>query len=464
MSLMSSTLDTVAGPHPHRAVRAVLTGVALLPLAAASAAAQLGSFNAPPGPAAVYAIRGARIVTVSGPVIERGTVVIGADGRIQAVGADVAIPADAQTLDGAGFTVYPGMMDAATTMGLSEIPQGAASTVDVSELGTFNPNVQAYYGINPHSSHIGVTRVVGITHVLSRPTGGIVSGQAALVNLAGDTPAQMAVIQQAALAVSLPRSGFAGRGFGRGGGAQTAGGTQEADRARTAQLDSLRRLLGDAQAYGRAQTAYASNTQLPRPARDVVLASLDPVLDGRMPVIFLADAAADIRTAVTFAQENDLKAIIIGGREAPDVADLLKQHDVPVVLTGVMSLPGREDDPYDIHYTLPARLSAAGVRYAIASGDEGAEARNLPYVAGMAAAHGLSKEEALKAVTLFPAQIFGVGDRFGSIEVGKVANLVMTTGDLLEPRTDTRALFINGRPVPLSTKHTYLFEMFKDRP
>jgi imidazolonepropionase-like amidohydrolase len=437
---------------------------ALLPLLAAPAAAQLGSFNPPPGPAGVYAIRNARIVTVAGPVIERGTVVIGRDGKIQAVGADAAVPADAQSLDGTGLTVYPGMMDAATTMGLAEIPQGAPATMDVSETGTFNPNVSAIYGLNPHSAHFGVTRVVGITHIVSRPTGGIVSGQAALVNMAGDTPPQMAVVPQVALSVSLPRAGFAGRGFGRGGGAQAAGGTQEADRARTAQLDSLRGMLQDAAAYARAQEAYRANPRLPRPKSDVVLASLGPVLARQMPVIFSADAAGDIRDAVDFARENNLRAIILGGRDAPAVADLLKQHDVPVILTGVLSLPQREDDPYDVNYTLPARLAAAGVRYAIASGDDGAETRNLPYVAGMAAAHGLPKEEALRAVTLYPAQIFGVADRFGTIEVGKVANLVVTTGDMLEARTDTRALFINGRPVPLDTKHTYLFEMFKDRP
>ena len=445
------------------ALRAPALAAALLPLAAAVAGAQLGSFNPPPGPAGVYAIRNARLVTVSGPTIERGTIVIGRDGKIQAVGADVAVPEGAQVLDGAGLTVYPGMMDAGTTLGLAEIPQGATATVDVAEMGTFNPNVQAIYGLNPHSAHVGVTRVVGITHVLSRPTGGIVSGQAALVNLAGDTPPQMAVVAQAALAVSLPRSGFAGRGFGRGGGAQLAGGTQEADRARTAQLDSLRTLLRDAEAYARAQEAYARNASLPRPARDVVLASLGPVLRREMPVLFSADAATDIRAAVTFARENNLKAIIFGGRDAPAVADLLKQNDVPVILTGIMSLPQREDDPYDAMFSLPSRLAAAGVRFAIASGDDGAEARNLPYVAGMAAAFGLSKDDALKAVTLYPAQIFGVADRFGALEAGKVANLVVTTGDILEARTDTRALFINGRPVPLDTKHTYLFEMFKDR-
>jgi len=146
------------------------------------------------------------------------------------------------------------------------------------------------------------------------------------------------------------------------------------------------------------------------------------------------------------------------------VATLLKENDVPVIITGVMSLPQGEDDPYDQNYTLPSRLAAAGVRYAISTGNSGSAVRDLPYHAGMAAAHGLPKEEALKAVTIYPAQLFGVSDRLGTIEPGKLANLVLTTGDMLEARTDTKALFIGGRPVPLDSKHTYLWEMFRERP
>src|ERR1051325_4776979 len=299
--------------------------------------AQLGSYNTVPGPRGVYAIRNAKIVTVSGPTIERGTVVIGADGKIQAVGADAAVPAGAKVLDGTGFFVYPGMMDAATTMGLSEIGQGAPQTVDASETGSFNPNVSAIYGISPHSAHVGVTRVLGITHVVSHPTGGIISGQAALINLAGDTPPQMGVIPQIALCINLPRSGFAGRGFGRGGAGQQ-GGTVDVNRVRQAQMDSLRQLLRDADAYGKAQDAYAKDKSLPRPSRDVVLAALLPAVRGQMPVMFDADQATDIRAAVNFAEEMGLKPIIIGGGDAPRVAPFLKQHNVPVILTRVIAL------------------------------------------------------------------------------------------------------------------------------
>jgi imidazolonepropionase-like amidohydrolase len=441
----------------------VLAAAAAIALAAAPLRAQLGSFNPPPGPQGTFAIRNARIVPVSGPEIPNGTVVI-SGGKIQAVGANVSVPAGAQVIDATGLSVYPGMMDAGTSIGLSEIPQGAASTVDVAETGNFNPNAQAYFGINPHSAHVGVARVVGITHVLSHPTGGVISGQAALINLAGSTVPEMAVVQNAAMIIELPRSGFGGR---RGGGFAAfaaAQNTQDVNRTRQLQLDSLRQMLKDAAAYGDVQDAYAKDKSIPRPRQDVVLAALVPAVRGRQPVLFVADRANDIREAVAFAEENKLKPIVLGGRDAWQIAPYLKQHDVPVILGSVMDLPTREDDPYDVNYSAPSKLAAAGVRFAITSGNGGSEVRNLPYTAGMAAAFGLSKDDALRSVTLWPAQILGVGDRLGSIEVGKMANLVVTTGDLLEARTDTKYLFIDGRPVPLDTKHTDLYTKFKDRP
>jgi imidazolonepropionase-like amidohydrolase len=436
----------------------------LLSSAFSSAAAQLGSHNPMPGARGVYVIQNARIVTVSGAEIPRGSVVIGENGRITAVGATVAVPPNARVIDASGHSVYPGMMDAGTSIGLAEIGQGANATVDVAEVGSFNPNAQAIYGLNPHSAHIGVTRVVGITHVASLPSGGIISGQAAIVNLAGWTPPEMQVVPRAALVINLPRSGFAGRGFGGGGFGAQQQSSQDAQRMRERQLDSLRTLLRDAEAYGKAMDAVARDRTLPRPDRDVVLASLLPAIRGEMPVLFSADRASDIRTAVEFAREMKLKPIILGGGDASEVAPLLRQHDVPVLVTGVLSLPRREDDPYDINYSNPARLQKAGVRFAITAGEGGAEVRNLPYTAGMAAAFGLPKDEALKAVTLYPAQILGVADKFGSIEVGKVANLVVTDGDLLEAKTNTKYLFIDGRPVPLDTRHTDLNNLFKDRP
>jgi imidazolonepropionase-like amidohydrolase len=188
-----------------------------------------------------------------------------------------------------------------------------------------------------------------------------------------------------------------------------------------------------------------------------------PYVRGELPVLMSADRAVDIRAALDFAQDQKLKPVITGAREALAVADRLKQMNVPVIYTHVRTLPGREDDPFDVNFAAPGQLAAAGVKFAISTGDGGAEVRDLPHIAGMAAAYGLSPDDALRAVTLWPAQIFGMADRFGSLEAGRVANVVVTTGDLLEARTDTKYLFIDGRPVPLETRHSTLYMTHKDR-
>ena len=440
---------------------ASLVAAAFIPVVAQS---QLGSPNPLPGPQGTFAITNARIVTVSGAAIERGTLVI-SGGKITAVGAGAAVPQGAQVIDGTGLTVYPGMMDAGTSMGLNEVPQGANATVDDAEVGSFNPNAIAYYSMNPHSAHIGVTRVVGVTHVMSSPTGGIVSGQTTFANLGGWTPAAMTIQQKAGLVITLPRAGGGGFGFGGGGGfgGGAAAGGADATRQRAAQLDSLKSLIADARAYQQAMDAYAKDRTLPRPQPDVKLAAMVPYVRGELPVLMQADRAVDIRASVEFAVEQGLKPIIVGGREALVVAALLKEKNVPVIYAHVRTLPSREDDPYDINFSAPGQLAAAGVRFAIASGDGGAQVRDLPYIAGMASAFGLSPEDALRSVTLWPAQIFGVQDRFGSIDVGKVANLVVVDGDVLEARTNTKYLFIDGRAVSLVNRHTTLFETHKDR-
>ena len=427
-------------------------------------AQQIGSPTTQQGvlpPRGVIAITNARIVTVSGPDIENGTVVI-RDGKIEAVGASVNVPAGAQTIEGRGLSVYPGMIDAGTNMGLVEVPQGANGTVDLSEVGDFNPNAKAIIAVNPHSAHIGVTRVEGVTNTVTMPTGGLISGQAALINLLGTAPKEMAVVPQAALVINYPRIGGGGGG-GFGGPAQQPANLSETLEANARQLDQIRKMLRDAEAYGRTQDAYAKDRNLPRPDTNIVLESMVPYVRGQRPVIFRAEREMEIRGAIRFAEEMKLKPIILGGNDAWKVASLLKEKNVPIILTGVFSLPMREDDAYDTLYENAAKLKQAGVLFAISTGDSGPEVRNLPQYAGMAAAYGLSKADALKAVTLYPAQIMNVADRLGSIEVGKMANVVVTDGDLLEIRTRIRYLYIAGRPVVLSSRHTELNDAFKDR-
>ena len=441
------------------------TIILLMLLAGSTVAQQIGNLTAQQGvmPArGTFAIRNARIVTVSGADIENGTVVI-RDGKIEAVGANVSVPSGAQTIDGRGLSIYPGMIDAGTSMGLVEVPQGANGTVDTSEVGELNPNAKAIVAVNPHSAHIAVTRVEGITNTLTAPTGGLISGQAALINLLGTSPKEMAVVPQLALVINYPRvsGGFGGGGFG--GPQQQPANLADTLAANERQLDQVRKLLRDAEAYGRAQDAYAKDKSLPRPEHSVVLEPLVPYVRGESPVIFRADREAEIRGAVKFAEDMKLKPIILGANDAWKVASLLKEKNVPVILTGIYSLPVREDDAYDTLYENAAKLQEAGVRYCISTGDAGPEVRNLAQYAGMAAAFGLSKADALKSVTLYPAQIMNVADRLGSIEVGKMANLVVTDGDLLEIRSHIRYLFIDGRPVVLTSRHTELNDAFKNR-
>ena len=404
-----------------------------------------------------FAIRNARVVTVSGPDIENGTVVI-REGKIAAVGTTVDVPADAVSIDARGLSVYPGMIDAGTSMGLVEVGQGAFGTVDTGEVGDLNPHAKAIIAINPHSAHIAVTRVDGVTNALSIPTGGLISGQSALINLLGTTPQEMAVVPQATVVINYPRTAGGGGGF-------SAPQTSLTDLLATAnrQLEQIRKLLLDAEAYGRAQDAYAKDAKLPRPDQNLVLEALVPYVRGERPVIFRASRESEIRGVIKFADELKLKPIILGGEDATKVAGLLKEKNVPVIITGILDLPIREDDFYDSLYESAAKLREAGVRFCISSGDSGPNVRNLPYYAGMAAGFGLSRADALKAVTLFPAQILNVADRLGSIEVGKMANLVITDGDLLETRTHVRHLFIDGRQVPLSSRHTDLNDAFKNR-
>ena len=406
-----------------------------------------------------YAIRNARIVTVSGAEIESGTVII-RGGKIEAVGASVAVPAGAEVIEARGLTVYPGMIDAGTSLGLVEVNSGAPGTVDLTEIGDMNPNAQAIVAVNPHSAHVGVTRVNGVTSVVTMPLGGIISGQAALINLDGMTPREMAVLPSAALVINFPRATTTS--FDALFNPQSIN-LNDAISTRDRQLEQLRKLLRDAEAYGRAQDAYSRDKSLPRPERAVMLASLVPFVRGERPVIMRADREAEIRAAIRFADEMHLRPIILGGDAAWKVAALLKERNVPVILTGVLDLPPREDDYYDSLYEAAAKLQQAGVRFCISTGNTGSNVRDLPYHAGMAAAFGLPRAEALKAVTLYPAQIMSVADRMGSIEVGKTANLVITDGDLLEARTRIRHLFINGRQLPLNSRHTELYDQFKNR-
>jgi imidazolonepropionase-like amidohydrolase len=425
-----------------------------------------GSQQNKTGRAGTFAIVGAKIFTVSGAVIENGTVVV-QNGKITAVGSGVSVPSGAERIEGRGLSVYPGMIDSSTSLGLAEIGQGANATVDTAEIAVAgnNANAKAITAVNPHTSHVNVTRVNGITAVMSAPTGGLIAGQGTVINLNGSTQAEMSVEPTVALVVNFPRiaqgGGFGG-GFGGFGGGQQLD-FNEALKRRDTQVEELKKIFTGALNHAKAMEAYAKDKSLPLVPTNLAMEAMIPYARGEKMIAFTAERERDIKAVIKFISDMKVKGILVGGQEAWKVAGDLKKNNIPVIFTHIYSLPVREDDPYDYLFEGPAKLQAAGVKFAIATGDQGAEARDLPYQAGLAGAYGLPQEEALKAVTLYPAQILGVSDRMGSIEVGKLGNLVVTDGDLLDPRTNVKQLFINGRLLPLTSRHTELFESFKDR-
>lgn len=415
------------------------------------------------GRAGTFAIVGARLVTVSGPTIENGTIII-ENGKITAVGQNVPVPAGAERIDGRGLSVYPGMIDAGTSMGLAEITLAVAGSVDLAEVGNQNANTMAIKGINPLSAHVNVTRVNGITTVLSMPVGGTVAGRSAIINLNGATPDEMAVVPVYALVINFPRIASGGGGFGGfGGGQQLPTDFNEAIRRRDQAVEDLKKVFRDAETYLRAKEAYAKDNKLPYPASDPRLEALAPYIRRELPVIFTAERERDIRAVAKFAGEMKLKAILRGGQEAWRAADELKKNDIPVIYTNIYRLPVRDDDPYDYLFEAPSKMAAAGVKFCISTGDTGPEVRDLPYNAGLAGAFGLSYDDAIRSVTLYPAEILGLADRMGSLDAGKIANVVVADGSILEPRTNVRYMFIGGRMIPLTSRHTRLFDAFKDR-
>ncbi|HET7712122.1 MAG TPA: amidohydrolase family protein [Thermoanaerobaculia bacterium] len=410
-----------------------------------------------PGKRGTVAIRNATIHPVTSAPIANGTIVF-SNGVITAVGAGVAIPAGAAVIDGSGLSVYPGMIDSGTTVGLTEIDSGAG-TVDVAELGELNPNARAEVAINPHSNVIPVTRVNGITTVLSAPQGGLISGQSALIHLAGWTPKEMVLKAPVAMHIQFPRI----RTGGFGDQPQDEEAEKEARKRYTSDIDRLRDVIRDARAYATRAAAKSRDSAVRRFDRDLILEALVPVVEGRVPVVMHANVERDIRAAIKFADEMKLKMILAGGHDVGRVLPELKARDIAVILGPIHSLPQREDDPYDIVFTNAKTLHDQGIRFSIQTADAH-NARNLPYQAAACAAFGLPKDVALKAVTLFPAQIFGVADKIGSLETGKIANLIVTNGDPLEIVTNVSRVFINGEDIPMESHHTLLYKKFRDRP
>jgi imidazolonepropionase-like amidohydrolase len=414
--------------------------------------------------ASTYAITHAKIFTLAGSTIDDGTLVI-KDGKIAAVGANAEVPPGAQVIDGKGLQVYPGLFDAITQLGLSEI-SAVSATVDSSETGSFNPDVVAATAVLPSSEHIPVTRASGITEVLAVPASGgfdssggrsVIGGQASAFSLAGWTMDDMQIRRSVAMVLNWPTvqtRSFDFATFTRRERPYSEA-KQEYDRQVSELTDWIDRARHYAQAIGHGGPADFE--------RDVKLEALAPVVRGQLPLLVFADRARDIRNAVEFCDKQKLRMILAGGEEAYKVKELLRSKGVAVILRPMLSLPAEEDDPYDSLLAQPAQLSEAGVKFAIGSFDN-SFARRLGQNAANAVAHGLAYDEALKAVTLYPAQIFGLADQVGSLETGKIANIIVTNGDPLELTTDVRYLFIRGLLTSTDNKQRRLYEKYSNRP
>jgi imidazolonepropionase-like amidohydrolase len=400
--------------------------------------------------AQTLAITGGTVYPVSGPRLLNATVLI-RDGKIAAVGATVAIPAGATRIDATGKWVTPGFIDGGGQLGLVEI--GAVEGTREATLG--GDSVAAAFnvaeGINPASTLIPVTRIEGITTALATPEGNLISGQAVLVDLAGATIEEMLVKSPAGLVASLNEPAKA-----QGGGSR-AGVTAR-----------LRRVFNDALEYGRRRPDYA-RAQMPRLSASAAdLEALLPVLRGEVPLLAVANRRSDIATALRLAREYRLKVVLVGAAEGWQIADEIARAGVPVLVAPLENIGSTLEaipsyDALGIRYENAALLAKAGVKVALLEADTH-NARNLRQEAGNAVSYGLTWDQALRAVTLTPAEIFGVADRYGALEPGRVANVVVWSGDPFEFTTAVLHVFIRGREVPLTSRQTELLDRFRKLP
>ena len=435
-------------PRPQRVFAGLTLLVALLLALPAHAQKQPG-FQGP------FALTNAQVIVAPGDTLDDGTVVI-RDDSIAAVGPNVSVPSDAQAFDLSGQMVYPGFIDSGTHLGLAEIGS-LPETRDFNEIGDLTAHMNALTAVNPSTVHVPTTRVHGITSVITEPENGILPGTAALIGLHGYTPEQMHLGDVTLTKLNFPSVGRQGPSDDRS--PETI--QKEAEKA----LTQLNDLWAQAERYARIDSAVAEQPEARRQPEFVpAMEGLLPVIRGEQGLMISANAAPDISKALDWAEERGVldQVILSGALEGWRVADEIAAADVPVLVGSIMQPPSRESDRYDKAYRTPALLHDAGVTVALRSGKT-ENVRNLVFHAGFAAAHGLGKTEALRAITTTPARIFGVADQVGTIEAGKRANLFVANGDPLQPATDVQHLFIDGYKLPLENRATKLYDEFRNR-
>ena len=401
--------------------------------------------QAAPGDDGPYLIKGGTIVNADQRMAN--TDILVRAGRITQVGPN--LPATgAKVIDATGKFIYPGMIDANTGIGLQEI--GGVQTMTMrTELGQFNPHIRAVVALNVESEILGVTRMNGVTSVITTPTGGVISGQAALINTAGWTWEDLAISKNAGIVINLPGGGGGrGRGGGGGRGAAPAGDATQ--------------LAAELEQFMQASRSYDSTRTAGSTKKDLIYEAMRPLFKKEIPAIIPANTEAQIRQAIAFGEKWGLRVVVQGGSQAWKVRQLLAQKNVPVVLGSIESAPG-DPEPYDEVYAQPGLLYEAGVKFAFSTGN-GSNARHVPLHAQLAVAYGLPEEGAMKALTIWPAEIFGADKQIGSVAQGKLANFYITNGDPLDLRTQVSLVFIKGRQVPDDDRHHRLYLKYKARP
>ena len=400
------------------------------------------------------ALVGGTLHPVSGPDVASGTIVL-RDGKIAAMGAGIQVPAGAKVVDVKGRHVYPSLFPALTELGLVEI-SSVRATVDTTELGEINPQARADFAMNFDSELLPVARSAGILIAGVTPVGGIVSGSLAAMKLDGWTREDATLKAPAAIVVRWPDLAI-----DRSPAARLSVRLQE--KRRDEALEKLKNVFAEARAYAKAKAAEGK-AGIPRHDDDPRLEALLPALDGSLPVIVLAQRVAQIRAALAWAREENVKLVLAGARDGWRVADEIAKANVPVIVEQPLELPTRQDEPYDANFASAGVMAKAGVRVAFTDGSTAYSARDLPHQAASAVAFGFPREKAVEAMTLEPARILGVAARVGSLEPGKDATLIVTDGDILDLRTSVLAAYLDGRALDLTDKQKRLYERYKNRP
>ena len=397
----------------------------------------------------------ATIHPVSADEIQRGAILF-EKGIITAIGRRVTnLPDNTETIDLLGKHVYPGMIAAASVIGLTEIG-AVAVTRDFSERGEVNPNVRAEVAYHPDSEIIPVTRSNGVLLAHSCPTGGLISGTSAVMMLDGWTWETSTLKAPAGLHINWPNMGAVRSRYFR----ITE---EEASKRREETLKKLDATFEEAQRYLVAKEAANQSGRIELET-DLRWEAMLPVLRREVPVFMHASEVRQIESAVEWANRQNVKMVIVGGYDAWRVADLLKKYEIPVIYETVNSLPRRRWEDFDTPFTGPVKLYEAGVKYCISMGTGGASNhRNTPYEASKAASYGLPKDEALKSVTLYAAEVLGIADKAGSLEKGKDATLMITDGDPLEITTQVAQVYIQGKKIDMSDRHKILYDKYKEK-